>query len=125
MKLQLVHNMCSFNIPCRFLKEKQKTYCGNFSVVACGCSRSCSCGRRLLSRRLHRCRLPHLPVGLQGGEVVDGRKLDEGGEDEGEADGDEPVHGRRVGDFGEGVSGADAECCHGEDGGDTCGDRGV
>ena len=45
--------------------------------------------------------------------------LDEGGEDEGEADGDEPVHGGGVGHLGQRLAGADAQRCHGEDGGDA------
>ena len=46
------------------------------------------------------------------GEVVDGGKLDEGGEDEGVADGDEPVHGGGVGHLGQRVTRADAEGGH-------------
>lgn len=49
------------------------------------------------------------------GEVVDGGELDEGREDEGVADGDEPVHGCGIGHFGEGVPGADTERGHGQD----------
>lgn len=59
------------------------------------------------------------PLNLCIGEIVDSRKLNEGRKDEGEANGDEPVHGRGVGDLGEGVAGADAECRHGQDGCDA------
>ena len=45
-------------------------------------------------------------------EVVHRRKLNEGRKDESVADGDEPVHGCRVGHFGERVPGADAERGH-------------
>lgn len=103
----------------------RQTHRGNLRVVPSrrrrGCGRHCS--RRLLGRRFHCSRLPQLPVGLQGGEVVDGRELDQGGEDESEADCDEPIHGRGVGNFGQGVAGADAESRHGQDGGDACGRR--
>ena len=98
----------------------EQTYRGNFSVGPRGRGRRRSCSRRLLSRHLHHRRLAQLPVGLQGGEVVDGGKLDQGGEDEGKANGDEPIHGCGVGHFGEGVAGADTERRHGQDGGDTC-----
>lgn len=78
------------------------------------------------------CLAPYLRVlGLQSflpiprpaplGEVVDRGELDEGGEDKGVADGDEPVHGRGVGHLREGVPGADAERGHGEHGGHACG----
>jgi len=70
----------------------------------------------------HRGTLGRLLLGalhLRVGEVVHGGELDEGGEDEGEADGDEPVHGGGVGDLGKGVAGADAERRHGEDRGDA------
>ena len=56
---------------------------------------------------------------LQGGEVVDRRELDERGGHEGEADGDEPVHGGGVGHLGQRLAGADAQRGHGEDGGDA------
>lgn len=97
-----------------------RTYWGNLAIVPRGCSRSCGCGRCLLSRCLNRCCFPQLPVGLQGGKVVDGRKLDQGREDEGKAHGDEPIHGRGIRNFWEGVAGADTECCHSQDGSDTC-----
>lgn len=48
------------------------------------------------------------------GEVVHSGELDEGGEDEGVADGNEPIHGRGVGHFREGVPGTDAEGGHGQ-----------
>lgn len=48
------------------------------------------------------------------GEVVDGGKLDEGGEDEGVTHCDEPVHGRGVGHLGQRVAGADTQSGHGE-----------
>ena len=107
-------------------ERRGQTYWGNLSIVPSGCRRSCSCSRCLLSRRLHGGRLPQLPIGLQGGEVVDRCKLDQGGEDEGKANGDEPIHCCGVRNFGEGVAGADAERGHGQDGGDPCvqeGDR--
>jgi len=53
------------------------------------------------------------------GEVVDGGELNERREDEGEADGDEPVHGGGVGHLGQRVACADAQGGHGEDGGDA------
>ena len=58
-------------------------------------------------------------VRLQRGEVVDRRELDERGRHEGEAHGDEPVHGGGVGHLGQRLAGADAQRCHGEDGGDA------
>lgn len=99
---------------------------GDLCIVPSGRRRGCGGGRggRFLCRRLHGGRFPQLPVGLQGGEVVDGRKLDQGREDEGEADGDEPIHGGGVRNFGQGVAGADTESCHGQDGGDACTGRG-
>lgn len=60
------------------------------------------------------------PVDLQRGKVVDSRKLDQGRGHEGEADGNEPVHGCSVGHFGQWRACADAQCGHGEDGGDSC-----
>ena len=54
-------------------------------------------------------------VGLQGGEVVDRRKLNQRERHEGEAHGDEPVHGGGVGDLGQRVAGADAQGGHGQD----------
>lgn len=56
---------------------------------------------------------------MKGGEVVDSRKLNEGGEDKGKANGNEPIHSRCVGDFWEGVASTDAERCHGQDSSDT------
>lgn len=53
-------------------------------------------------------------------EIVDGGKLDEGGEHEGVAHSDEPVHSSGVGHFGQRVSSADAQSCHGQDGGHSC-----
>lgn len=53
------------------------------------------------------------------GEVVDGGKLDERGEGEGVADGDEPVHGGGIGHLGEGVASADAKGGHGQHRGHT------
>lgn len=97
-----------------------QTYWRNLSIVPCGRSWSCSCSRCLLSRCLHGCCLPQLPVGLQCGEVVDGRKLNQGREDEGKANSNEPIHGCGVRNFGKGVAGANTECCHGQDSGDTC-----
>lgn len=106
------------------VQRRRQTYRGNLSIVPGGCSRSRSCGRRLLSRRLHGGRLPQLPVGLQGGEVVDRCKLNQGGEDEGKANSDEPIHCCGVRNFGEGVAGADTERGHGQDGGDPCAQEG-
>lgn len=54
------------------------------------------------------------------GEVVDCGKFNEGREDKGIADSDEPVHSCGVGHFGKGVPGADTECGHGQDGGHSC-----
>lgn len=56
------------------------------------------------------------------GEVVDCGKFDEGREDEGIADGDEPVHSCGIGHFRKWVPGADTEGGHGQDGGHTCGE---
>lgn len=78
---------------------------------------------------LHRCGLRsrrtfgQRPFGTSNlciSEVVHRSKFDEGGEDEGEADGDEPVHGRGIRDLGKRMTGADAQRRHGEDGGDAC-----
>lgn len=90
-------------------------------VVSETCKRLAG-GRAAVSRGGPR---PHLVLGgLRGllavpgpaplGEVVDGGELDEGGEHEGVADGDEPVHGRGVGHFGQRVAGADAQRGHGQ-----------
>lgn len=54
------------------------------------------------------------------GEVVDCGKFNEGREDKGIADSDEPVHSGGVGHFGKGVPGADTECGHGQNGGHSC-----
>lgn len=48
------------------------------------------------------------------GEVVDCGEFDEGGEDEGVADRNEPVHGGGVSHFRQRVSSTDAERGHGE-----------
>ena len=77
----------------------------------------------LLGRDLHGGRLAQLAVGLQRGEVVDGGELNERREDEGEAHGDEPVHGGGVGHLGQRVARADAERGHGEHRGDAWGRR--
>ena len=53
------------------------------------------------------------------GEVVHRGELDEGGEDEGEAHGDEPVHGGGVGNLGKGVPRTYTQCCHSKNSGDT------
>ena len=45
-------------------------------------------------------------------EVVDRGELNERGEHEGIAHGDEPVHGGGIGHLGQRVPGADAECGH-------------
>ena len=77
---------------------------------------------------LHWCGLGHRgtfgrllfgPLSLCVGEVVDGSKLDEGREDKGKADGNEPVHRGGVRDLGEGVASTDTECRHGQDGGNA------
>ena len=47
-------------------------------------------------------------------EVIDGGKLNQGREDEGVADGDEPVHGSGVGHLRKGVPRTDTQCGHGE-----------
>ena len=57
------------------------------------------------------------------GEIVDCGKLDEGWENEGVADGDEPVHSCGVGHFRERVPGADTERGHGQDSGHSCRDN--
>lgn len=54
------------------------------------------------------------------GEVVDCSKLNEGREDKGIADSDEPVHSCGIGHFRERVPGADTECGHGQDSGHSC-----
>lgn len=56
------------------------------------------------------------------GEVVDRSELNQGREDKGVADGNEPVHGCGVGHFGERVPGTDTECGHGQDSGHSCGE---
>lgn len=53
-----------------------------------------------------------LSVGLHSGEVVHSSEFNEGGEDEGEADSDEPVHGGGVGDFWQRVSSANTQSRH-------------
>lgn len=53
-----------------------------------------------------------LSVGLHSGKVVHGSEFDEGGEDKGEADGNEPVHGGGVGDFRQRVSSANTQSRH-------------
>lgn len=57
--------------------------------------------------------------GLHSGEVVDSGEFDKSGEDEGEADSNEPVHSSGIRDFGERVAGTDAQRGHGQNGGDT------
>lgn len=57
-----------------------------------------------------------LPV---AGEVVQSAILHQGGEGEDEADRDEQVHGRDVGDLGEGLPGDGAQGGHGEHRGDA------
>lgn len=52
-------------------------------------------------------------------EVIDGGKLNQSGEDEGVADGDEPIHGSSIGHLRKGVSGAYTQSCHRENSGHT------
>lgn len=52
-------------------------------------------------------------------EVIDSGELDQGGEDKGVADSDEPVHGSGVGYLGKGVPCTYTQCGHSEDGGNT------
>ena len=58
-------------------------------------------------------------VGLQGGEVVDRRKLNQRGRHEGEAHGDEPVHRGGIRHLRQALTSTDAEGCHGEHRGDA------
>lgn len=53
------------------------------------------------------------------GEVVDGSKLNQGGEHKGVTHGDEPVHGCGVGDFRQGVTSADTQSGHSQYSGHT------
>lgn len=100
----------------------RQTHRGNLCIVPSSWwrGRGRRSSRHLLRRRFHCSRLPQLPVGLQGGEVVDGSKLDQGGKDESKADCNEPIHGCGVRNFGQGVAGTDTESRHGQDGGDAC-----
>lgn len=54
------------------------------------------------------------------GEVVDCGKFNEGREDKGIADSDEPVHSCGIGHFRKGVPGTDTECGHSQDSGHSC-----
>lgn len=110
----------SFGINAQKESNLRQTHRGNLCIVPGGRSRGHSSSCRLLSCRFHCGRLPQLPVGLQGGEVVDGCKLDQGGKDERKADCNEPIHGCGVRNFGQGVAGTDTESCHGQDRGDAC-----
>lgn len=61
-----------------------------------------------------------IPSPASLGEVVHCGKLNEGGKDERIADGNEPIHGCRIGHFGKRVPGTDAERGHGQHSGHTC-----
>lgn len=52
-------------------------------------------------------------------EVIDSGKFNQSREDEGVADGDEPVHGGGIGNLGKGIPCTYTERCHGENGGYT------
>ncbi len=53
------------------------------------------------------------------GEVVDCGELNQGGEDKGVTHCDEPVHGCGIGDFRQGVTGADTQSGHSQYSGHT------
>lgn len=68
-------------------KDVDKNYRNNFSITSGRC-----CGRST-----GHVGPPKFLIGLQGGEIVDSSKLDQGRKDKCEADSDEPVHGGGIG----------------------------